>query len=73
MKKGNANASLKLFTNNINNRILPLNNERLNSLKGKYPASNNANNNILLAGVPQKVRPIMFNYFNSINRKVILH
>ena len=37
MKKGNTNAALKLITNNIQDGILPLNNETLNKLKEEYP------------------------------------
>ena len=53
--------------------ILPLNNETLTHLKGKHPASNNSNNDILPTCVSQRVCPIMFNDFKSINRKVIIH
>ena len=33
MKKGNSNAALELFTNYLQDRILPLNNETLLNLK----------------------------------------
>ena len=60
MKKGNINAALKLITNNMQDGILPLNNETLNKLKEKHPKSKNANNDVLLTSVPQDVHPIMF-------------
>ena len=53
-------AVVKLLTNNMKNGILPFNNETLNKLKEKHPKSNNANNDVLLTGVPQDVQPIMF-------------
>ena len=60
MKKDHDNAALKLLTNNIKDGILPLNNETLNSLKEKHPKSENAKNDVLLTGVPQRVHQIMF-------------
>ena len=60
MKKGNINAAVKLLANNMPDGTLPLNNETLNKLKEKLPKSKNANNDVLLTGVPQDVYPIMF-------------
>ena len=60
MKKGNINTALKLITNNMQDGILPLNNETLNKLKEKHPKSKNANNDVLLTSVPQDIQPIMF-------------
>ena len=60
MKKGNINTALKLITNNMQDGILPLNNETLNKLKEKHPKSKNANNDVLLTSVPQDIHPIMF-------------
>ena len=60
MKKGNNNAAVKLLTNNIHDGILLLNNETLNKLKEKHLKSINANNEVLLTGIPQDVHPIMF-------------
>ena len=60
MKKGNINTALKLITNNMQDGILPLNNETLNELKEKHPKSKNANNDVLLTSVPQDIHPIMF-------------
>ena len=48
MKKGNINAAIKLLTNNMHDRILPLNNETINKLREKHPKSKNANNDVLL-------------------------
>ena len=53
-------AAVKLLTNNMQNGILPLNNETLNKLKEKHPKSKNANNDVLLTSLPQDVHPIMF-------------
>ena len=45
--------------------ILLLNNETLNKLKEKHPKSKNANNDVLLTGVPQGVHPAMFAYIDE--------
>ena len=60
MKKGNISAAVKLLTNNMQDGILPLNNKTLNKLKEKHPKSKNANNDVLLTGIPQDFHPIMF-------------
>ena len=60
MKESNINAAVKLLSNNMQDWILPLNNEALNKLKEKHPKSKNTSNNILLTGVPQDVHPTMF-------------
>ena len=59
LKKCNVNAVLKSLTNNMEDKMLPLNNETLNSLKEKHSESKNANNDVLLTGVPQRVHPIV--------------
>ena len=60
MKKGNVNAALKIVTNNMNNGILPLTEERLNSLKIKHPEKNEANEQVLLPDIPPLTHPIRF-------------
>ena len=67
-KKVNINAAVKLLTNNMQDGILPLNKEALNKLKEKHPKSKNANNDVLLTGVPQDVHPIIF---AGINEEII--
>ena len=47
MKKSNDKTALKFIINNMEDYILPLNCETLNSLK-KNPESKNKNNNVLI-------------------------
>ena len=53
MSKGNVNRVLKLLTENMSNRILPLNDEILEMLKQKYPEANESPQEALLQGSTQ--------------------
>ena len=64
MKKSNINVAVKLLTNNTQDGI-PVNNETVNKLKEKHSKSKNANNDVLLSGVPQDAHPIMFANINE--------
>lgn len=60
MQKGNGNGVLKLVTNNMQYRILPLNEETVLKLKTKHPQAVNPEPEVLLPdGVPN-VHPIRF-------------
>lgn len=59
MKKDKVSAASKLLAIDIKDGIL-LNNETLKSLIEKNSQSKNANNDVLLTGIPQKVHPIIF-------------
>ena len=73
MKKGNVSAALLLLTNNMEHGMFALNNETINSLKEKHMEPKNANNDVLLAGVPQRVHLIMFAVIDEeIIRKVAI-
>ena len=54
MSKGNVNRVLKLLTENMSNRILPLNDEILEMLKQKYPEANESLQEALLQGPTQR-------------------
>ena len=54
MSKGNVNRVLKLLTENMSNRILPLNDEILEMLKQKYPEANESPQEALLQGSTQR-------------------
>ena len=59
MKKGKVNAALNQLINNMKDRILPINDETLNSLKEKYLDSKNVNTDVLLTRIRKTVHPIM--------------
>ena len=48
MRKGNVNGPLKLFTENMSTRILPLNDKTLNMLQQKYPKANEPPQEVLI-------------------------
>ena len=54
MSKGNVKRVLKLLTENMSNRILPLNDEILEMLKQKYPEANESPQEALLQGPTQR-------------------
>ena len=60
MHKGNVNGAIKLITNNIQNGILPLNNETLNVLRQKHPTASEASQDVLLPDIPEIVHPVKF-------------
>ena len=54
MSKGSVKRVLKLLTENMSNRILPLNDEILEMLKQKYPEANESLQEALLQGPTQR-------------------
>ena len=54
MSKGSVKRVLKLLTENMSNRILPLNDEILEMLKQKYPEANESPQEALLQGPTQR-------------------
>ena len=60
MSKGNVKRVLKLLTENMSNRILPLNDKILEMLKQKYPEANKSPQEALLQGPTQPVHPIVY-------------
>ena len=60
MKKGNINGALKLLSNNMQNGVLPLNEDTLKLLKQKHPPAKPASPEILLSDPPKQVHPVIF-------------
>ena len=65
MQKGNVNGALKLLTDNMENGILPLNEETLAALRMKHPNAAPADPEILLPGELPVVHPIRYENINS--------
>ena len=65
MQKGNVNGAVKLLTNNMQNAILPLNEETINMLRLKHPDASHANEEALLPDVPENIHPIIFEKIDS--------
>ena len=60
MQKSNVNGALRLLTNNISNRILPLSNETLQILSLKYPEAQQAHHETILQGPKKQIHSIVF-------------
>ena len=60
MQKGDVNAALKLLTNNMNNGILPLNDDTLILLEEKHPEASEVQTGILLDQPPERIHPIVY-------------
>ena len=60
MQKGNINAAIKLLTNNMQNGILPLNDETLSQLKQKHPEAKTAYDAALLTDIPEDIHSSKF-------------
>ena len=58
MHKGNVTNAMKLLTDNMQNRILPLNQKPLHQLKQKHSQGKEAELDVLLADTPEQVHPI---------------
>ena len=60
MRKGNVNAAINLLTENMRNRILPLNNETSNLFRLKHPDPKDAHESVMLSDVLERIHPIKF-------------
>ena len=60
MSKGNINGAIKLLTNQMENGILPLNDETLNMLKQKHPESQAAHEDVLLTDIPELIHSVRY-------------
>ena len=60
MQKGNVNSAIKLLTNNMENGILPLNDQTLKLLKEKHPNAAEASKDVLLPDMPEKLHEIRY-------------
>ena len=65
MSKGNINGAIKLLSDNIQNGILPLNDETLKLLKQKHPEGRDPSNDVLLPDTPIQIHPIRFEEIDS--------
>ena len=69
MSKGNVNGPLKLLTNNMPNRILPLTDATLQLLKQKHPESREPPPEVLIEGPGRKIHPVVY---DDIDESLIL-
>ena len=60
MKKCNINSAMKLLADNMQNCILPLNDQTLHEVKQKHPHGKDAQPKVVLPNLPEKVYPIIF-------------
>ena len=60
MAKDNVNSALNLLTKNIENKVLPLNNDKLSNLIPKHPKAKTASQEILLSSPLQNIHPDKF-------------
>ena len=61
-EKGNVNGALRLLTNNMSNRILPLSNKPLQLLHLKHLEKQEARNQALFQGPIKQVHSIVYTY-----------
>jgi len=65
MSKGNANGAIKLLSNNMQDGILPLNEETPTLLRQKHPAEKTPSDEILLKDSPINIHSIRFDELNG--------
>ena len=65
MSKGNINAAIKLLSSNMENGIVPLNENTIKQLIQKHPKSKKADAEILLADIPERVHQVRFDGINA--------
>ena len=66
MEKGNINGALKVLTDNMQNGILPLNDETLRLIHQKHPAPKEADADILLQGEKPRVHPVIYDVIKKL-------
>ena len=65
MEKGNVNGAMKLLTDNMQNGVLPLNEQTLNMLKQKHPEGKKSHHEALLTDIPDNVHHVKFDSINA--------
>ena len=60
MHKGNVNAAIKLLTMNMQNGILPINEDTLDLLKQKHLKGEPAHESVLPTDTPEETHPVKF-------------
>ena len=65
MSKGNVNSAIKLLSNNMEGGVLPLNKERTDLLKMKYPIEKAASEDTKLHGPLPTVENIIFDVIDD--------
>ena len=72
-RKGNINSAMKLLADNMQNGILPLNDQTLHQIKQKHPHGKDAHPEVLLPDIPEEIHPIKFHLIDAESvKKVIL-
>ena len=64
IRKGNINSAIKLLVDNMQNGILPLNDQTLNQLKQKHPHGKNGDPEVLLSDILEEFHPSKFHLIN---------
>ena len=73
MRKGNINSAIKLLADNMQNGILPLNDQTLHQIKQKHRHGKDAHPEILLPDMSEEIDPIKFHSTDAENvKKAIL-
>ena len=65
MRKGNINSAMKLLADNMQNGILPLNDQTLHQIKQKHPHGKDAHPEVLLPDIPEEIHPIKFHSIDA--------
>ena len=65
MRKGNINSAMKLLADNMQNGILPLNDETLHQIKLKHPHGKDAHPEVLLPDISEEIHPIKFHSIDA--------
>ena len=65
MQSGNINGAIKLLSNNMENGVLPLNEDTLDLLYKKHPDASRASNSVLLSDQPTETHPIRYEEINA--------
>ena len=65
IRKGNINSAIKLLVDNMQNGILPLNDQTLNQLKQKHPHGKYGDPEVLLSDILEEFHPTKFHLINA--------
>ena len=65
MRKSNINSAMKLLAKNMENGILPLNDQTLCQMKQKHPHGKDGVPELLLPDLPEEIHPIKFHSLNA--------
>ena len=65
MRKGNIKSAMKLLADNMQNGILPLNDQTMPQINQKHPHGKDTHLEVLLPDIPEEIHPFKFHSIDA--------